>query len=128
MMEIGLKAFRLDKKGKLRFLKHTHNGSSLVPCNQWITTKKRWVHNPGRSDSKKYRSGFHFFKTKDKALKFNQLTGGKYIFLCILVKNIWAKPRSNVGSYLAESIFVSSVIPSSALKFQEYFIKYLTFL
>lgn len=103
---VGWKAFRMDC-GRFYFLYHTHNGSSLVPVNEWLVTKQKWVHNPGSGKHKKFRSGFHFFKDRESVKKFNSMTNNKYVIKEILAKGIWKKPRTTVGSYLAKSIFIT---------------------
>jgi hypothetical protein len=59
----GYKAFRIDEKGRLRFLFHAHKGSSIVPLDEWITAKRRW----GReAKGRKYRVAFHFLRLVEK--------------------------------------------------------------
>lgn len=104
----GWKAFRL-KDGKLEFLFHGLNGSKQVPVNQWIKAKQRLVHNPGAKDQPRFRSAFHFMPDKAKMEKFDLLTKGKYLILPVAVRGIVRpKPRSNVGSWLATELFVST--------------------
>jgi hypothetical protein len=97
------KAFRIDGKGRLRFLFHTYKGSSLVPLGEWMETKSPWV-NEGRS--KKYRAGFHFFRRMEDTEVFRSRTKNKYIILPVKVDDIRQKPRSSVNSWLAKRLFV----------------------
>ena len=115
MVKKGFKAFRLDKDGNLRFLFHTHDGSSLVPFNTWITTKRIWVSNPGEK-KRKYRAGFHFMPKIDDMEKFDNLTKGKYVIFPVKFKDIEPKPRTSVGSWLATSMYVDKVEFEKALK------------
>jgi hypothetical protein len=102
----GWKAFRIDKQGRLRFLFHTYEGSSLVPLDQWIETKRPW----GReAQGKKYRVAFHFLRYEDDIAKFDKLTKGKYVIFPVKVMKIEPKPRTSVGSWLATHLYVSSV-------------------
>ncbi len=101
---IGWKAFRYTGEKNLRFLFHTHNGSSVVPFNEWIEAKQRWVQDGNRS--KKYRAGFHFFRRREDIGRFQKLTKGKYWILMVEVKDIWQKPNSSVKSWLARQIRV----------------------
>jgi len=100
----GWKAFRVDSRGRVRFLFHAHDGSSIVPFNTWIRSKARWVTDGQRQ--KKYRSGFHFLVETERIDKFDRLTKGKYIFLQVQVRNARPKPRTNVGSWIAQEILV----------------------
>jgi hypothetical protein len=105
-MIVGYKAFRIDERGRLRFLFHAHNGSSIVPLDRWITTKRRW----GReAKGKKYRVAFHFLKYKEDIARFDKLTKGKYLIFPVKVKNVEPKPRTNVGSWLATHLYVPRI-------------------
>jgi hypothetical protein len=98
------KAFRLDREGRLRFLFHTYKGSSLVPLNQWIETKRPWVKDGSRQT--KYRAGFHFFPDINNRGRFDKLTKNKYFIIEVEVEDIEPKPRTVVGSWLAKRLFV----------------------
>jgi hypothetical protein len=100
---LAYKAFRIDNKGQLRFLFHTYKGSSLVPLNQWIETKRPWV----KEGKKRYRAGFHFFPKIEDCKRFDKLTKGKYIIIPVEVEDIEPKPRSSVGSWLAKKLLVN---------------------
>lgn len=102
---IGWKAFRIGKDGKLRFLFHTHNGTSVVPFNQWIEAKQKWVKDGSRA--KKYRSGFHYFHDPNDIARFNKLTKNKYRIFIVNVRDVWQKPNSSVKSWLAKRLYVS---------------------
>ena len=105
MNTTGYKAFRVDNKGQLRFLFHAYNGSSIVPLDRWIETKRPW----GReAKGKKYRVAFHFLRDKEFIPKFDKLTKGKYLIFPVKVRNIESKPRTTVGSWLATHLYVSS--------------------
>lgn len=99
---IGWKAFRYTGGRNLRFLFHAHNGSSVVPFNQWIEAKQKWVKE---GSGRRYRSGFHFFRSPNDTDRFNKLTKNKYWILRIRVEGIRQKPRSS-ESWLARRIFV----------------------
>jgi hypothetical protein len=114
---IGYKAFRLDAKEQLRFLFHTHGGSSLVPMDCWLSTKRPWVTDGSRQ--KKYRSGFHFLQDKNDIIQFQKLTKGKYIIVPVQVQGIERKPRTNVGSWLACKIRVPSAEVNFARQLHE---------
>lgn len=109
MYKLGYKAFRVYKKGKLRFLFHTYKGSSLVPTHCWIEAEVKLVSNRGtyKKTPNKFWSGFHYFVNKEDAEKFNVLTKGKYLILPVYVSGTWRKPRSRVGSRLAKELWVS---------------------
>jgi hypothetical protein len=107
MVARGTKAFRVDGKGRLRFLFHAHQGSSVVPLDRWIETKRPWVTDGSRQ--KMYRAAFHFLRDRDRVEKFDRLTQGKYVMIPIKAQGAERKPRTNVGSWLARKIFVSSV-------------------
>lgn len=102
---IGYKAFRIDSKGQLRYLFHAHEGTSLVEFDVWMTAKKKWVRE---AQGKKYRSGFHFLRTDEHVEKFQKMTKNKYVFLPVHVRNIRPKPRTSVGSWLAQEIRIPS--------------------
>lgn len=108
MYKLGYKAFRVDKKGRLRFLFHTYKGSSLVPTYCWIEAERKLVSNRGTpKNPRKFWSGFHYFSNKKDAEKFNVLTKGKYIILPIYVMSTCSKPKTRVGSRLAKELWVS---------------------
>jgi hypothetical protein len=100
---IGFKAFRVDDNGRLRYLFRTHEGSSLVQLDVWMTAKKKWVRE---AKGRKYRSGFHFLRTDEHIEKFMKLTKNKYVFVPVHVRNIRPKPHTSVGSWLAQEIRV----------------------
>lgn len=100
------KAFRRDNKGFLRFLFHTYEGTSLVPLDEWIETKRPWVKDG--TSKRKYRSGFHFLRTQRDIDRFQKLTKYKYEVREVLVMEIEPKPRTSVGSWLARRIKVPS--------------------
>jgi hypothetical protein len=110
----GMKAFRVDKNGNLRFLFHTYDGTSIVPLDRWIETTRPWVTDGQRQ--KMYRSAFHFLRDKDRIRKFDALTKGKYVILPIRAQDVEPKPRTNVGSWLAKRIYISSADVRSALQ------------
>jgi hypothetical protein len=89
---IGYKAFRTDSNGRLRYLFRAHEGTSLV---------QKWVRE---AQGRKYRSGFHFLRTDEHIEKFMKLTKNKYVFIPVHVRNIRPKPRTSVGSWLAQEI------------------------
>jgi hypothetical protein len=101
-----MKAFRVDTKGRLRFLFHSHQGSSVVPLDRWIETKRPWVTDGSRQ--KMYRSAFHFLREQHRIERFNALTKNKYVMIPIRARGVERKPRTNVGSWLAKEVFVSS--------------------
>ena len=103
---LGVKAFRLDKSGELRFLFHTHNGTSIVPLNCFIEARRRWVTDGARQT--KYRAGFHFFPDGADMTRFAAQLTKKYLFVTVLAMGIEPKPRSSVGSWLARKIMVCS--------------------
>jgi len=103
---LGVKAFRLDRRGVLRFLFHAHNGTSVVPLNRFIEAKRRWVTDGSRQ--KKYRAGFHFFPEGADMTKFAALVKNKYVYVTVLAMGVEPKPRSSVGSWLARKIMVCS--------------------
>jgi hypothetical protein len=107
---MGLKAFRVDQQGRLRFLFHAHNGSSVVPVGEWIEAKAKWASEGQRR--RKYRCGFHFFPVGADMRAFNALTKGKYRIVRVRVEDVRPKPRSSVGSWLARRIYV----PRAALE------------
>jgi hypothetical protein len=109
----GMKAFRVDKNGRLRFLFHAYKGTSVVPLDQWIETSRPWVTDGQRQ--KKYRSAFHFLREPDRIDKFDKLTKGKYVILPVRVQGIQPKPRTSVGSWLARRIYVSSAAARKAI-------------
>lgn len=98
------KAFRVDGQERLRFLFHAHEGSSLVPFNQWLTAKRRWVKDG--TSKRKYRSGFHFFPRGADMATFAALTKQKYIILPVRVRDVAPKPGSSVGSWIAREIYI----------------------
>jgi hypothetical protein len=98
------KAFRVDDEGRLRFLFHAHNKSSIVPRGQWLEAKAKLVREGSRQ--KKYRSGFHFFPMDADITLFQTLTKNKYEVVEVEVKHFRKKPRSSVGSYLARYLYV----------------------
>jgi len=101
----GMKAFRVDDRGKLRFLFNAFQGSSVVPLDRWIETKRPW----GREGKgRKYRVAFHFLRDPDRIAAFNRLTKGKYVIIPIRASRVEPKRNSSVGSWLAKKIFVSS--------------------
>jgi hypothetical protein len=99
------KAFKLDRQGRLRFLFHTHAGTSIVPLGTWMEAKSRWVRDASNHD-RAYRSGFHIFRRLEDVVNFQNLTKGKYIVLPVLVANVWQKPHSRVGSWIAYRLYV----------------------
>jgi len=103
---LGVKAFRIDKKGVLRFLFHAHEGSSVVPLDRFIEAKRRWVKDG--TSRRKYRSGFHFFPEGADMATFMALTKQKYVTVTVLAMGVEPKPRSSVGSWLARKIMVCS--------------------
>jgi hypothetical protein len=110
-MAKGMKAFRIDKEGQLRFLFHAYKApggraSSLVPFDCWIETKRPWGSEGKRK--KKYRLAFHFLRDPERIENFQKLTRGKYVLIPISVSDIEPKPRSSVGSWLARRIRVDS--------------------
>lgn len=109
----GLKAFRVDDRGRLRFLFHAHEGTSVVPLDRWIETKRPWVTDGQRQ--KMYRSAFHFLREPERVANFNRLTKGKYVMIPIRARGVEPKPRTNVGSWLARKIFVASADVAQAL-------------
>jgi len=98
---IGFKAFRIDNQGRLRYLFRAHEGTSLVQLDTWMTAKQKWVRE---AQGRKYRSGFHFLRTDEHIEKFMKLTKNKYVFIPVHVRNIRPKPRTSVGSWLAQEI------------------------
>jgi len=102
---IGYKAFRIDNKGQFRYLFHAHDGSSVVQFDTWMIAKKKWVREAA---GKKYRSGFHFLRFEEDIEKFMKLTRYKYVLLPVHVRNIRPKPRTSVGSWLAQEIRIPS--------------------
>jgi hypothetical protein len=108
----GMKAFRVDQQGQLRFLFHAYKApgetraSSLVPLDQWIETKRPW----GReAKGKMYRVAFHFLRDPERIENFKRMTKDKYVIIPILALGVEPKPRTSVGSWLAKRIFVSSL-------------------
>ena len=108
---VGYKAFRVGEDGQLRFLFHSYRepgadkGSSIVPLDRWITTKRPW----GReAQGKKYRLAFHFLRYERDIAAFQRLTKHKYLVLPVHVRKIEPKPRTSVGSWLAVEIRVPS--------------------
>jgi hypothetical protein len=105
----GMKAFRIDDKGKICFLFHGFRGSKVVPLDRWIETKRPWVQNPGKKlQGKSFRAAFHFFREPERVEAFRRLTGDNYVIIPIKARRVEPKPRTNMGSWLAEKIFVSS--------------------
>jgi hypothetical protein len=109
----GLKAFRIDSKGKVRFLFHAFQGTSIVPMDRWIETKRPWGSEDQRA--KKYRLAFHFLREPERVEKFQKMTKNKYIIVPILAQGVEPKPQTSVGSWLAKRIFVSSILVQQAL-------------
>jgi len=107
---MALKAFRIDADGRLRFLFHAHQHSSLVPLDTWLEARAKWVQD-GSGQKRKYRSGFHFFPTGAETGLFDKLTKCKYTILPVIVEDVHPKPRSSVGSWIARRLYV----PSAAL-------------
>jgi hypothetical protein len=97
----ALKAFRIDNQGRLRYLFRAHDGSSLVEFDTWLLAKRKWVREAA---GKKYRSGFHFLRHEKDIEKFMKLTKNKYVLIPVHVRNIRPKPRTSVGSWLAQEI------------------------
>ncbi|KKW25134.1 MAG: hypothetical protein VE99_C0003G0059 [candidate division Kazan bacterium GW2011_GWC1_52_13] len=100
------KAFRVDSKDRLRFMFHSHQETTIVPFGVWLKTKARWVRNPGKRRGKAFRAGFHCFLNKERIASFQKLTDKKYVVLPVWVRNLRPKPRTIVGAYLAQELYV----------------------
>jgi len=103
---IGYKAFRVDKQERLRYLFHAHEGTSLVEFDVWLKAKQKLVRE---AQGKRYRSGFHFLRTPEHVEKFQKMTKNKYVFIPVHVRNIRPKPRTSVGSWLAQEIRIPGI-------------------
>lgn len=97
------KAFRVDKKGRLRFLFQTHAGTTVVPQGTWLEAKAHWV---SEADSRRYRSGFHCFRDWKAVLAFQKLTKEKYVIREVQAAGLRQKPRSRAGSWIARYLYV----------------------
>jgi len=98
------KAFRVDRRGQLRFLFRAHAGTSVVPRGIWVEAKARWVREGAAG--RKYRAGFHCFRNWQAVLAFQKQTKGKYVIREVLVADLHRKPRTRAGSWLARRLYV----------------------
>jgi len=102
--KLAYKAFRQDKEAVLRFLFHGLEGSRTVPLNRWLKAKKRRVKDG--TSKHKYLSGFHVFVDRQAMSRFGKLTKFKYPILPVLVRGLRPKPRTSVGAWLADELYV----------------------
>ena len=98
------KAFRVDRKGRLRFLFRPHAGTGLVPIGTWVEAKAHWVREGAAG--RKYRAGFHCFRDWESVLAFQRLTKRKYIIRDVLVADLRRKPHTRAGSWIARRLYV----------------------
>ena len=103
------KAFRRDENGDLRFLFHGLDGSRTVPLNKWLKAKQRRVKDG--TSKHKYLSGFHFFLDRAARSRFDRLTKFKYYTQQVMVRGLRPKPRSSVGAWLADELYVPEPSP-----------------
>ena len=101
------KAFRVDSQGRLRFMFHPHQGTTIVPFGVWLKTKARWVRNPGKRRGKAFRSGFHCFLNRRGMAAFKKVVKKEYVVLPVWVRGLRPKPRTIVNAYLAQEIYVT---------------------
>ena len=107
--KLAYKAFRRDKGGTLRFLFHGLEGSRIVPLDKWLKAKRRRVKDG--TSKHKYLSGFHVFVDRRAMSRFGKLTKFKYPILPVMVRELRPKPRSSVGAWLADELYVPEPSP-----------------
>ena len=92
------KAFCREDGGSLKFFMKAHNGTRLVPTNQWLIAKKRWVRSG--SNSKHYRSGFHVFKTRAELVQWSKRVKRSFIVREVEVRDLRKERAHNVATEL----------------------------
>lgn len=66
---IGWKLFN-QRHGQPLTLYHGINGSRSVATDTWIQATERPVYNPGKKGGTQFVSGFHYFNTRDEAVRY----------------------------------------------------------
>ena len=95
-----------QKHGRPLTLYHGLNGSRKLEVGKWIHAAERIVHNPGKKTGTPFRSGFHFFASREDAITYKSrfAPNKRRLLLLAAVEVRGARPKPNSPAWLASEV------------------------
>ena len=99
----------IKENNLIKTLFHGVNRTRILPINSWLKADKK-IRKDG-SNGKEYLTGFHCFKSKEKAIKFmNRFrTNKNRIIVECKAKGLRQKP-TNQNVFLADEIYINKEV------------------